>query len=185
MITIEQLAAIMPKSTEHKRALFVEPLNAAMKEFEINTPKRQAAFLAQLAHESGQLRYMEEIASGRAYEHRKDLGNLEPDALKAAHAKGTTTGRFYKGHGPIQITGYYNHLKCGEKLGLDLVNYPMLLTQREHGCRAAGWFWKTHGLNELADKGQFGKISHIINGGYNGATERIAFYKAATNVLSA
>lgn len=184
MITIEQLAAIMPNSTRANRARFIQPLNDTMAEFEINTPNRMAAFLAQLAHESLSFRYMEEIASGGAYEHRADLGNLKPEALAAAHAHGSTTGRFYKGHGPIQITGYDNHLKCGIALGLDLVNNPKLLTQPVAGCRAAGWFWKSHDLNELADTRNFGRITRVINGGTNGAKERLAFYRTAGKVLA-
>ena len=173
----------MPKATINNIDLFIDPLNAAMAEYNINTKPRMAAFLAQIAHESGQLRYVEEIASGKAYEHRKDLGNLLPEALKAAHAKGTTTGRFYKGRGLIQVTGYDNYLKCGQALEIDLVNNPHLLTMPIYAAKSAGWFFNTHGCNELTDVWLFGKITRIINGGYNGATERIAFYNAAKSAL--
>lgn len=183
-MNIEQLKEIMPSSTKRNRELFIKPLNDAMEEFEINTHNRMAAFLAQLAHESGSLQYMEELASGSAYEYRADLGNLKPEALAAAHAHGSTTGKFYKGYGPIQITGYDNYLKCGIALGIDLVNNPKLLTQPVHGCRSAAWFWKSHGLNELADLGRIKRISRIINGGTNGLSERIAFYETASKVLA-
>ena len=97
LITEAQLAKIMPHSKASNRTTFLAPLNIAMEEFEINTPPRIAAFLAQLAHESGSLRYVEEIASGSNYEFRKDLGNLEFEALQAAHMNYTTTGKFFKG----------------------------------------------------------------------------------------
>lgn len=93
----EQLEDMIPYASDALRDKYLSPLNKAMEEFEINTTLRIAAFIAQITHESGSLHYVEEIASGSAYEFREDLGNLEPEALKAAHAKGTTTGKFYKG----------------------------------------------------------------------------------------
>jgi len=183
MITYAQLRAIMPTAPAGLQR-FVQPLNGAMAEFEINTKARQAAFLAQLAHESGSFRYMEEIASGSAYEGRRDLGNHEQEAIDAAAAHGTTPGRFYKGHGPLQITGYYNNRDAGMALDLDLINEPNLLTQPEHGCRAAAWFWKSRGLNEAADAGKFELITRRINGGLNGYEDRLAYWDRATEVLT-
>ena len=153
---------------------FIEPLNAAMHEFHINSPIRQAAFIAQIAHESGELRYVEEIASGSAYEGRKDLGNTQPgDGMK------------YKGRGLIQITGRNNYLECGKALGVDLVTQPELLETNDLACRSAAWFWASHGLNDLADKGDFERITKRINGGYNGLKERQAYYAKALLFLGA
>lgn len=180
----EQLEQMLPYATDRLREKYLSPLNAAMEEFDIDTPLRVAAFIAQIAHESGSLQYVEEIADGSAYEFRKDLGNLEPEALAAAHAKKTTTGRFYKGHGILQITGYFNHRECGKALGLDLVNNPKLLTEPLNACRSAAWFWKTHGCNELADNQEFGRITRVINGGTNGATERVKFYSICKKALN-
>ena len=163
--------------------IFVDPLNWAMEEFSINNRERQAAFIAQLAHESGQFLYMEEIATGDAYNGRKDLGNLEPEAIAIAAANHTTAGRWWKGHGPIQITGYYNHKQCGEALLIDLLNSPKRITLPEQGCRSAAWFWNVHGLNKLADENRFREITKAINGGTNGAKERLAFYIKAREVL--
>lgn len=178
------LHTLVPNATDAAIHTFLDPLNAAMQEFRIaDFPLRIAAFLAQIAHESGSFRYVEEIASGSAYEKRKDLGNTQPEAIKAAKAKGTTPGRFYRGHGLIQITGYFNHKACGEALGLDLVNNPKLLTKPIHAARSAAWFWKTHGLNELADKKDFREITRKINGGYNGYAERVAWYEICKNEL--
>src|SRR5436305_779712 len=160
-LTADQLRAIMPALTKDRAALFLGPLNKAMSEFDINNPKRRAAFLAQVAHESGQLKYMEEIASGAAYERRKDLGNTQPG-----------DGKRYKGRGPIQLTGRANYQKAGKALGLDLEGNPEKVATPEVGCRVAGWFWKTRGLNDLADRGDFKQITRRVNGGYRGLANR-------------
>lgn len=182
-ITQSELVTIMPYAAKRTPA-FVDPLNAAMEEFEINTFKRASAFLAQLAHESAELRYMEELADGSAYDHRADLGNTRPEAVEIAGSHGTTPGRWWKGHGPIQITGYDNHKACGEYLGLDLLNNPKLLTTPENGCRSSGWFWtKFKGLNVFADRAEFLTITKRINGGTNGWDSRLEYYNRALKVL--
>ena len=162
MIAGAQIVQIMPYSVKRVGS-FIAPLNAAMQEFHINSPTRQAAFLAQIAHESGELRFVKEIASGSAYEGRKDLGNTQPgDGMK------------YKGRGLIQITGRNNYADCGKSLGVDLITNPELLETNDLACRSAAWFWASHGLNDLADKGDFDRITRRINGGTNGARERQA-----------
>lgn len=144
-----------------------------MMEFEIDNPERQAAFLAQIAHESGSLRYVRELASGEAYEGRADLGNTEPG-----------DGQRYRGRGLIQITGRSNYQACGDALGVDLVGNPELLEGPDLACRSAAWFWKAKGLNELADNGDFKLITKRINGGYNGYEDRVAFHERAQQVLA-
>jgi putative chitinase len=171
-LTAKQLQAVMPHLPDDRAATFLKPLNDAMREFDVNTPKRQAAFLAQIAHESGELKHMEEIASGEAYEGRKSLGNTEPG-----------DGKRYKGRGPIQLTGRINYRKAGAALQLDLEGKPELAAQPDVGCRVAGWFWKTHGLNELADKSDFLQITKRVNGGTHGLARREEFYKRARGVL--
>ena len=114
-LTLAQLLKIMPLARTRAVA-FLDPLNAAMAEFSINTPARQASFLAQLAHESGQLVYVRELASGAAYEGRKDLGNVRPG-----------DGVRFRGRGLIQVTGRSNYAACGKALGLDLLAQPALL----------------------------------------------------------
>lgn len=191
MITLEQLQQVMPHAGK-RAVLFIAPLNASMQEFDITAPKRQAAFLAQIAHESGSLRYMCELASGSAYDGRADLGNTRPEAIAIAAAHGSTPGRWWRGHGPIQITGFDNHRTCGAALGLDLLNEPHLLEILVHGCRSSGWFWKTHNLNKWADIGDFDGVSDVINrgrktvkeGDANDYAARLAFYQRATKVLS-
>lgn len=173
-ITTQQLSAIMPYAGGTKVSLFIGPLNATMVEYGINTPARQAAFLAQIGHESGQLRYVKELATGEAYEGRKDLGNTSPgDGVK------------YKGRGLIQITGRANYQKLALALGVDCVNNPAVLEEPMNSCRSAGWFWSLKGLNALADAGDFLTITKRINGGTNGLADRQALYARAKQVLGA
>ncbi len=173
MLTDDELRQIMPNCGAAKRADYLPFIQQAMAEFEITSYLRETAFLAQLAHESGELRYMEEIASGAAYEGRKDLGNTQPG-----------DGKRYKGRGPIQLTGRANYDKYGKLLGLDLVNDPTIAATKEVGFRIAGQFWKLNGLNELADQQQFKTITKRINGGYNGLDDRIKYYDRAKKVMS-
>jgi putative chitinase len=163
---------IMPLAGR-RATLFLAPLNAAMAEFDIDTPLRQASFLAQVGHESGQLRYMRELASGAAYEGRADLGNvIAGDGVR------------FKGRGLLQVTGRANYAACGVALGLDLLAAPQLLEQAAVACRSAGWFWQSRGLNRLADAGDQERVTRRINGGVNGLAERLALYAAARNVLA-
>lgn len=172
MLTRDELLEIMPRAWDRVDT-FLEPLNTAMDEFEINSPSRQAAFLAQIAHESGELRYVRELATGEAYEMRKDLGNTEPG-----------DGPKYKGRGLIQITGRDNYRKCGEALGLDLLGEPEMLEVSDLAARSAAWWWKNHGLNELADAENFRRITIRINGGLNGYSQRVAYWDKARESLA-
>ena len=171
MINADHLFQIMPLA-KTRIPIFLGPLNAAMEEFSINTSLRQAAFLAQCGHESGQLRYVQELASGQAYEGRKDLGNTE-----------SGDGVRFKGRGLLQTTGRINYTAAMMALGIDCVEHPELLELPENACRSSAWFWSTHGLNELADKELFEKITKRINGGLNGYPDRLALYNKAKEVL--
>lgn len=173
MVTLSELRAVMPHLTADRANECLGPLTRALAEFEINSYLREAAFLAQLAHESCEFRYFEELASGAEYEGRADLGNTVPGF-----------GRRYKGRGPLQLTGYANYLRYGKILNLDLVNHPELAATLPVCFRIAGLFWKLNGLNALADTREFKKITRRINGGYNHLAERIAYYETALRVLS-
>lgn len=171
MIHEDELAAVMPHG-KSRIPDFIAPLNDAMAEFEINTPLREAAFIAQLCHESGEFRYVREIASGEAYEGRKDLGNILPG-----------DGKLYKGRGLIQLTGRANYELLSDYFGVDFVSEPWLLEEPEWACRSAGWYWHTRKLNELADKEDIKRITKIINGGYNGLQDRIKYYERALDAM--
>ena len=175
-ITAQQLLLILPNAG-HVAGVFVPVLNTAMSRYQIVGTKRIAAFLAQIGHESGQLKYLKEIwgptKAQAKYEGRADLGNT---------VKGD--GSKYRGRGLIQITGRANYAECGEALGLDLTNQPELLEKPQHACMSAAWFWASRGLNLLADAGGFSKITSRINGGQNGAADREAIYARALKVLA-
>jgi predicted chitinase len=148
---------------------FIAP---ALEKAAIDTPLRIAAFMAQLAHESGEFRYMEELADGSAYEGREDLGNVMPgDGVK------------YKGHGPIQITGRANHMVCGQALKLDLINNPRLICEPQYGTASACWFWNSRQLSKVADREWFRVTTRIINGGYNGWNDRLHYYQRNREIL--
>jgi putative chitinase len=172
VISTTQLRAAMPHAAQERIALFVQPINDTCERFGITTPLRQAVFLAQLAVESGSLRYVREIADGSAYEGRTDLGNTQPG-----------DGRRFPGRGLGQITGRRNYTVCGIALGLDLVAQPELLEMPEHAASSAGWFWQVRGLSAIADKGRFGTACKIWNGGYIGLDERIEHYIYARRAL--
>lgn len=161
-MTPAELLQMMPFARPTDAEQFAAPLTQTMTEFQIDTPRRQAAFLANIAHESGSLHYVEEIASGVAYEGRRDLGNTEPG-----------DGKRYKGRGLPQITGRDNYRACGAALGLDLLAMPELLEQPLPAARSGGWFWYSRKLGPIADAEKFGSVCRLWNGGYNGLDDRI------------
>lgn len=175
LISEQQFRRMMPLAGSRLDAHWPY-INPALEKAAINTPERIAAFLAQLAHESGEYRYMEEIASGDAYDQRTDLGNTpEIDG----------DGRTYKGRGPMQITGRANYLACGEALGVDLIDDPLdpgdnrdpdKLKWPEYATASACWFWNSRKLSLLADRGWFKTITRIINGGLNGLSDRRQYW---------
>jgi putative chitinase len=178
-VTSYQLSRIMPNLPTAKLGAYWPYLNAAMQKYEINTPLRAAAFLAQLAHESGEFRWMEEIwgptAAQRGYEGRADLGNTQQG-----------DGKRFKGRGPIQITGRDGYRRAGQALGIDLENNPDLASKPEYAFQIAGWYWSSRNLNALADQGTvsaFRQVTKKINGGYNGWDERFRYYQNARAAL--
>lgn len=156
-----------------------QDLNECMELFDITTIERITHFLAQTAHESGGLKWLKELASGSAYEGRRDLGNTKPGY-----------GRKYKGAGVIQLTGYYNY-----KLLQDYTNDPNVLAK---GCNyvakvypftSAGVWWSRNHMNSLCDKYTVGSeygvkaVTKRVNGGYNGYADRLKYYKRAVATL--
>lgn len=173
MITRQQLQAMMPFAKSVNIDKYLEPLNDVMERFEINTPKRIAAFIAQLAHESGSLKYSEEIADGHAYEGRKDLGNTE---------KGD--GKRFKGRGLIQLTGRANYTKFAQFCRRDVVKFPQLVSNPDLSALVSGWFWDRANLNNYADRDDFKGITRRINGGLNGYEDRLKHWTRCKSVLN-
>lgn len=127
----------------------------------LDTSLRLAHFMGQCAHESGGFRYMEEIASGQAYEGRKDLGNVVPG-----------DGKRYKGRGPIQLTGRSNYRAFGREVGIDFESHPEIIAFPSIGLMAAVRYWNSRNLNALADADDLVAITRKINGGTNGLEDR-------------
>ena len=196
MLTIEQLSELIPAASDKNIELFHRPINETLREYRIDNRLRIAAFLAQIAHESGSLRYTREIwgptDAQRRYDlpHKKatELGNDTKEAIAIADIYDMTPGRFFSGHGAIQLTGYINHVKASKVLGIDCVNNPSLLCEPKWAMRSAGWFWVAHGkdglnCNELADRYRITDITRIVNGGINGLSERKKLYENNLRVL--
>lgn len=191
-ITKEHILAIMPnaekniKANHHTRGdsldKFVQILNSYGSFFGLTTNKRWAYFLAQIAHESAELRYTEEIASGAAY----DTGSL---ALRLGNTpQKDGDGQKYKGRGYIQITGTlnyraYNIYLLQQGMQVNLMKTPELLSQMLGGAKSAMWFFWHNKLNKYADAGDFKGLTKRINGGYNGLSEREKYLKRALRVM--
>jgi putative chitinase len=160
-MTVEMLVEIM-QCTAQKAALFLGPLLSTMMRYQINTPLRKAHFLAQIGHESGGLKYVEELSDGKAYEWRLDLGNSQPG-----------DGPKFKGRGLIQLTGRKNYAAYAQRCGSDLLAEPEKLAS-DPGLAAdcAGWFWSEKNLNPFADRDDIRQITRRINGGLNGLPDR-------------
>lgn len=206
-ITEQQLLQILPDARP-VAGIFVPALNRAMARWKIDSPVRQTAFLAQVGHESGQLRRLVENlnysaeALVRTWPNRFTAQNAgayarQPERIanrvyggRMGNGQETSgDGWRYRGRGLIQLTGRVNYHAAAQALGLPLLENPELLEQPEHAAQSAAWWWATHGLNELADAGRFSDIGSIINTGQpgrvpHGANERKALYDLAVRVLA-
>ena len=154
---------------------FTERINKVMANRQIDSPLRQAHFLAQIGHESGEFRFRAEIASGEAYQGRVDLGNLQPG-----------DGRRYKGRGLIQLTGRANYGEYGRAIGREaelLVQPELVQTDTELCVDVAGWFWAKRGLNRFADADDLTTVTQRINGGINGLDDRRRLLKRSKALL--
>jgi putative chitinase len=174
-LSIDKLRAIMTNATQAQADRYFQSLVRNMAANQITTGLRMAHFLAQLGHESGDLRFSEEIASGDAYEGRADLGNTQPG-----------DGRRFKGRGLIQLTGRANYTAFGTSRHRDFVtgtNNTLLATDANLAVDVSCWFWATHGLSAMADADNLNGITRRINGGLNGLADRSAHLQRARCLL--
>lgn len=180
MIPLEKVIAVV-EATGWGRLLPADAhyhayhLHQAMEEFEIDTPLRVAAFLAQWAHETGGWRWMRELGGPSyfaKYDFRQDLGNTEPGY-----------GYRYRGRGYLMLTGKANYEQYGRKFNLPLLEQPELVESPAVSARIAGQYWTDHGLNEFADEGKIKTITLKINGGLNGYADRKSKYEIAKGLL--
>lgn len=207
-LTEQQLLQILPNARP-VAGVFVPALNRAMARFRIDSPVRRAAFLAQIGHESGQLRRLVEnlnysaaglaatwpgrfrASDGQPNPLAKRLARLPESIANHVYADrlgngpaATGDGWRYRGRGLIQLTGRDNYRACGSAIGADLLAAPDLLEQAEWAAMSAAWFWSSSGLNELADAGRFEDITRRINGGTHGQPQRLALWRAGQEVLA-
>lgn len=165
-INFNQLKLMCNKLSDDKIKSLITPLNQTFELFDINTPLRQAHFLAQVLHETSSFIYSEEIASGSSYEGRKDLGNINPG-----------DGKLFKGRGWLQLTGRANYLKCEEFLRSHLNDNTIDITSTVssasqvatnpfYSAMTSGYFWKfiKPKLNTSADKDDIFWVSVYVNG---------------------
>lgn len=173
-ITEPKIRRIMPKADDTRVKEFVKSFNEWSDTFGITTKVRAAAYIAQVAHETAELKYLEEIASGKAYEGRKDLGNTQPG-----------DGVRFKGRGYLQTTGRANYQRyaSSEYCNGDLMSHPEWLAQQP-GCQKSSMFyWKVNKLNRFADVEDIRGLSKAINGGYNGLAQRMYYWRMAKKAL--
>lgn len=202
MIPAATLAHIMPRLGEAGAARWRFPLYVVERVYQVDTPARLAAFLAQVAHESAELTALTEnlnySAEGllRTWPARFSHAEAHEFARKPERiaervysgrlgngSEGSGDGWRYRGRGPIQLTGRANYQEAGEALGIDLVSLPELVEQPLLGAMVAGRFWQTRNCNELADVGDFRGITRKINGALTGIDSRLAYWRAAKAAL--
>lgn len=211
MVTIDQLVSAVPTVSKVKASNFLSPLNAAMKEFGIDqTRKREAMFLAQVFHESGCLKYVEENlnysaeALQRVWPSRFDVNtaaayarNPEKIANKVyANRMGngdeaSGDGWKHRGAGLIQLTGKDNQYACATALGVSNDLVGEWLKTEVGASRSAAWFWNRAGLSSYADKGDFDSVCDLINLGHKtdkvgdsiGYADRLSLYQSFSKIL--
>ena len=186
-------------------AKWFDPLLETFARFDINTPLRQAAFVGQCQHESGNFKTLEENLNYKPEALMRVWPSRFPDmetALEYAHnpekiANKVYAGRMnngdeesgdgwkYHGRGLIQLTGKDNYALCGDSLMLDLLRDPDILLTPQGAALSAGWFWRKHGLNEVADAKEYVLMTKRINGGNLGYDDRVAKMDTALGVLTA
>ncbi len=183
---------------------YLEHLSACMDCYEIDTPKRQAAFLAQIGHESGSFtitqenmnysesRLLEIFPKHFTADQAKDYARQPERIGSRAYAdrmgngpESSGDGYRYRGRGLIQLTGKDDYAECGKALGIDLLRNPELLKEPQAASMSAGWEWERSKLNEIADLGDFKKLTVRINGGLNGYADRCDRWAKAKLALGA
>jgi len=194
-MTNEQLAALGIDSK------WLEPLEETFAKYDISTPKRQAAFIGQCAHESGNFKILQENLNYSAEGLMKTWPSRFPTkevADQYARQPAKIAGKVYNGRlgntseeeaakylgrGLIQLTGKENYEHCGEAIGVSLSDQPNLLAEPHYAALSAGWFWNKKGLNALADAGDYETMTKRINGGLIGLDDRKAKIAKALSVL--
>lgn len=170
LVTMQQARAIFGRSPTSAQ---LADLNACLVRFQINTAPRIRHFLAQIAHESGGLQWLQELATGDDYEGRLDLGNTQPG-----------DGRRFKGAGVIQLTGRANYQAFADFMGDRRIMEGCQYVAATYPFTSAGFWWHNNGMNTLCDRGAtVEQVTRRVNGGFNGLNDRIAYYRKACEVI--
>lgn len=213
ILSREQLTALLSQPVAKAKVdVWIGPLNAAMDEWSINTPQRQAAFLAQILHESNEFQHLVENLNYSADRLRQMWPSRFPtDAIAQQYAanpeklanqiyagrmgngdEASGDGWRYRGRGLIQLTGRSNYEACSDALGVDFTRAPDGLSQPAAAMLSAAWFWSSRGLNALADHqpgrndtDDFAQITRVINGGTAELDQRIVYWDEAKTMLGA
>ena len=203
MPSLEQYAAIFIGGKRERVEAFEGPLNQAMNTWLIDTPRRRAAFLANLAHESSNLSHLEESLSYSArrlcevwprrfptldsaipYERNPEaLANRVYANRMENGDEDSGDGWLFRGRGPIQATGRQNYRRYQEATGSPVLTNPDILLTPEGGADFAGWFWASVGANAPADEGDIARCRYLVNGGNLGLAEVRTIYRRALDVL--
>ena len=200
-LTLEQLKQLLPENPyiEH----WHEALSILLPDYEINTPQRMAAFIAQCSHESGGFTAIRENLNYKAETLRRIFPKYFPDdAIAKAYAgkqeliankvyanrmgngdMESGDGYRYCGRGLIQLTGKSNYQAFADSLEMNVEDVPEYLGTFEGAAQSACWFWETNNLNQWADKGDIVTLTKRINGGTIGLEDRIKHYEHALQVL--
>ena len=206
ILTRDQLAQLLPGNPylDH----WYHALEQALPDYDINTPQRVAAFIAQCAHESGGFRALKENLNYKAVTLRKIFPKYFPDDATANHyaslpnkqeaiANRVYGGRMgngpeasgdgfrYCGRGLIQLTGKQNYQNFADSIETPVEDIPEFLATFEGAVQSACWFWESNNLNQWADKGDILTLTKRINGGTIGLEDRIKHYEHALHVLGA
>ena len=206
MITVGQLKQLLPKNpyVEH----WHHALEQLFPDYEIDTPKRMAAFIAQCAHESGGFMVLKENLNYKAPSLRKLFSKYFPtDALAQQYAskpnkqeaiasriyanrmgngdEASKEGWKFCGRGLIQLTGRSNYQAFADSLEMNIDDVPEYLATFEGAAQSACWFWETNKLNQWADKGDIVTLTKRINGGTIGLEDRIKHYEHALHIIGA
>lgn len=205
-LTLSQLQQLIPKNPYVKQ--WHHALSQLLPDYEINTPQRIAAFVAQCAHESGGFTALKENLNYRAATLRKIFPKYFPDDQTAQHyanlpnkqeaiaskvyanrmgngPEASGDGYRYCGRGLIQLTGKDNYSWFAASLGISVEEASQYLETFEGAAQSACWFWETNGLNRWADTGDILTLTKRINGGTIGLEDRIKHYNHALHVLGA
>ena len=202
-LTLEQLQQMVPgmPHAEH----WHEALSQLLSDYEINTPRRIAAFIAQCAHESGGFNFIKENLNYKAASLRSVFGKyFSDDDLAQAYAKKpemianrvyanrmgngdehSGDGYRFCGRGLIQLTGRSNYENFAASLEISPEDAADYLGTFEGAAQSACWFWESNNLNAVADAGDIKKMTKIINGGYLGLEDRIKHYEHALHIMGA